>query len=255
MRPAPLRAVSAMACSRVTLPTVSSPSWRFSGAPAPIDVEQAGDGVEAHSRPAPVEDRGGGVGLEVDHRRAQHLGLRLAAQDLAGRGGELEILAVVPDPPLAAVDRLADLEAAAKRPEALAELLHRCAPARRVAHQLAVLRQGEGQLVAGRRQPRGQLLLRAVVPLPGMEAQQTRPDAELLDRRQQALGVGLVRAQRHADAAPGPRLAVERRRQPAVAAPDARRRGERRRRRARRWSPASASRTASRSSRPACWCG
>ena len=162
--------------------------------------------------------------LEVDDRRPQHLDARVAAQRLARAHRQLHVLAEAPDPPLAAVDRLPDLEVAAVRGEARRQLLDRGAPARRVAHQLAVLRQREGQLVAARRELARQRLLGGVVVLPGVKAQQQVPDAQLLDRGEEPVGVVRPGAERDPDAAPRDRPRVELARQRPVAAADPRQR-------------------------------
>src|SRR6185295_3680702 len=94
--------------------------------PPAIDVEEASDGVEAQALRAQVEHRGGRVQLEVDHRRTEQLDVWRARrirrvrsarsaspQDLPRDPGQLDVLAQRPDAPLAPVDRLADLEAAA----------------------------------------------------------------------------------------------------------------------------------------------
>ncbi len=170
--------------------------------PAPVDVEERSEGVEAEPRLRQIDERRGDVRLEVDHRRARELDLAQAAQDPGGVGRERQILLVAPDPPLAAVDRLADLEAPSVGEEAAPELRHRAPPALAIAHQLAQLRQREGQLQAASGERASERLLRRVLLLPGVEPQQDLAHSEVVDRREQRRRVFGRGAKRHAGAGP-----------------------------------------------------
>ena len=153
----------------------------------------------------------------------------VAAQHLDRHLRQVAVLAGVPDAPLAAVDRLADDEGPPVRHETLGELLDRRAPARRVAHQVAVLRQAEGEVAlaaAAGRQLAGQRLLGGVVLLPGMEAQQEVAHAEVGHRGEQRRGVVRPRAQRDAGAGERHRPHAALGRQLAVAPPHPRQGGE-----------------------------
>jgi len=50
--------------------------------------------------------------LEVDHRRTGDLDPGVAVENCGGGAGERDVLVQGPDPPLAAIDGLADLEGA-----------------------------------------------------------------------------------------------------------------------------------------------
>ncbi len=210
------------------------------GRAAAIDVEQARKSVEAQRGVAlgrPQVDHGGGdVGFEVDDRRAEELDARTpgpAAEDVGGAPSELQVLVVVPDSPLAAVDRLADLEALAQRREVAGELRDRSRPPRRIAHQLAVLRQREGELdpAPGERASERELVVVAL--LPGMQADHRPPRAEAIEGREQGRRILRPGTQRDPRRRPGEgngRRAALRRELP-IAAADARQRSGKRARR------------------------
>ena len=194
------------------------------GRAPPVHVEQARDDVEAQLRQAAVDQGHGRLELEVDHRRAHHLDTAAAAQDLRRLEVELDVLLVGPDAPLAAVDGLAHLEVPPVGRETFGDLGHGLAPARPVAHQLAVLRNREGELVAGGLQCRGEPQLVVVRGLPRVQPQHHRTHAQLGNLPQLALEVLRPRPDGEADTRERHRLRAARCPQLVVAAPHRRRR-------------------------------
>ncbi len=127
--------------------------------------------------------------LEIDDRRAEELNAVDAAQDL-GRGlEEADILVAGPDPPLAAVDCLADLKTGAVGCKPLAEFLHRGPPPSEIGDQIADLRQGKDELVSAAVELAGELFFGVVVGLPRVEPEEDLLHSHRLDRVQMRLRI------------------------------------------------------------------
>ena len=150
-----------MAWSSSTLSSVSSPAWRFSGAPAAVDVEEGRDGVEAEAGTAAGSARAAVTWYSksiTDGPSSSTPGCRrrissAAPRQLRRTRGAFQIPHLLR---LIAWPIWKRGPYGAKRGPISSRAP---APAGGVAHQLAVLRQGEGQLEpAGVERPR-QLLL------------------------------------------------------------------------------------------------
>ncbi len=138
--------------------------------------------------------------LEIDHRGAHELDTRVSAQYLRRSEIEIDVLLVGPDAPLAAVDSLAYLELTTVGNKDLCKLDHGVAPRLVVANQIPILGYRKRDLVSGVDQRPCQLFLVAVVRFPGVEAQQHRADAELVDALEVAPRIFRPRPHREPDA-------------------------------------------------------
>ena len=162
--------------------------------------------------------------LEVDHSRAHYLDPPVTTQYLRRLEVDPSILGARPDAPLATVDRLPNLELPTEWSKSFGQLLDRGPPACAVAHQIAILRDGEGELAAAAREGFGKTLLLVVVFIPRVEADQYPADPELLDPPQVGVGVGRPRTDREPDPFEGDRRLVQLILELAVPPPDPRRR-------------------------------